>query len=72
MPTSASRNCYDYLQYFWFSNLKIVLKLISLFYSIPSFCQGNKQSISHEHETLSDALQGVELEFSGYAMDFKG
>lgn len=41
------------------------------YFSLP-FCQGTKQSISHEHETLSDALQGVELEFSGYAMDFKG
>ncbi|KAG5677592.1 hypothetical protein PVAND_007340 [Polypedilum vanderplanki] len=32
---------------------------------------GSKQSISHYHETLSEALEGVELEFSGYSIDFK-
>lgn len=41
------------------------------YFSLP-FCTGGKQSISHYHETLSEALQGVELEFSGYAIDFKG
>ncbi|XP_055382600.1 transmembrane 9 superfamily member 3 [Condylostylus longicornis] len=39
------------------------------YFSLP-FCAGNKQSISHYHETLSEALQGVELEFSGYEIDF--
>lgn len=41
------------------------------YYSLP-FCQGTKQSIGHYHETLSEALQGVELEHSGYAIDFRG
>lgn len=40
------------------------------YYSLP-FCVGTKQSINHYHETISEALQGVELEFSGYEMDFK-
>ncbi|XP_004526831.1 transmembrane 9 superfamily member 3 [Ceratitis capitata] len=40
------------------------------YFSLP-FCSGAKQSISHYHETLSEALQGVELEFSGYEIDFK-
>jgi hypothetical protein len=33
---------------------------------------GTKESISHYHETLSEALQGVELEFSGLDIEFKG
>lgn len=41
------------------------------YFSLP-FCVGTKQSINHYHETLSEALQGVELEFSGYEIDFKG
>lgn len=41
------------------------------YFSLP-FCQGTKQNINHYHETMSEALQGVELEFSGYAIDFKG
>lgn len=41
------------------------------YFSLP-FCVGTKPSISHYHETLSEALQGVELEFSGYEIDFKG
>lgn len=41
------------------------------YFSLP-FCQGNKQNIDHYHETLSDALQGVELERSGYSIDFRG
>lgn len=41
------------------------------YFSLP-FCQGTKQSIGHYHETLSEALQGVELEHSGYAIDFRG
>lgn len=40
------------------------------YFSLP-FCQGPKQSISHYHETLGEALQGVELEFSGLQIDFK-
>lgn len=40
------------------------------YFSLP-FCTGTKSGISHYHETLSEALQGVELEFSGYAMEFK-
>lgn len=40
------------------------------YFSLP-FCVGSKQSISHYHETLSEALEGIELEFSGYAIDFK-
>ena len=34
--------------------------------------QGPKQSISHYHETLGEALQGTELEYSGLQIDFKG
>ena len=41
------------------------------YYALP-FCQGPKQSISHYHETLGEALQGVELEYSGLDIDFKG
>ncbi len=41
------------------------------YYALP-FCQGPKQTISHYHETLGEALQGVELEFSGLNIDFKG
>ena len=40
------------------------------YFSLP-FCQGPKQTISHYHETLGEALQGVELEFSGLQMDYK-
>lgn len=41
------------------------------YFSLP-FCAGHKPRIGHYHETLSEALQGVELEFSGYEMNFKG
>ncbi|GBP69328.1 Transmembrane 9 superfamily member 3 [Eumeta japonica] len=41
------------------------------YYSLP-FCVSNKVSIGHYHETLSEALQGVELEFSGLDIKFKG
>ena len=41
------------------------------FSSLP-FCHGSKTKISHYHETLGEALQGVELEFSGLDIDFKG
>uniref|UniRef100_A0A2M4A216 Transmembrane 9 superfamily member n=2 Tax=Anopheles triannulatus TaxID=58253 RepID=A0A2M4A216_9DIPT len=40
------------------------------YFSLP-FCVGAKQSINHYHETMSEALQGVELEFSGYELVFK-
>lgn len=39
------------------------------YFSLP-FCRGAKTSISHYHETLSEALQGVELEFSGFDIEF--
>lgn len=40
------------------------------YFSLP-FCQGPKQTISHYHETLGEALQGVELEFSGLQIEYK-
>lgn len=40
------------------------------YFSLP-FCQGPKQTISHYHETLGEALQGTELEFSGLQIEFK-
>lgn len=40
------------------------------YFSLP-FCVGTKTTINHYHETLSEALQGVELEFSGYEIEFK-
>uniref|UniRef100_A0A915JCR7 Transmembrane 9 superfamily member n=1 Tax=Romanomermis culicivorax TaxID=13658 RepID=A0A915JCR7_ROMCU len=40
------------------------------YYSLP-FCRGNKETIEHYHETLSEALLGVELDFSGLHMEFK-
>lgn len=42
-----------------------------LYFSLP-FCKGPKETISHYHETLGEALQGVELEPSGIPIDFKG
>lgn len=41
------------------------------YYSLP-FCRGEKQSIDHYHETLGEALLGVELEYSGLDIRFKG
>ena len=41
------------------------------YFSLP-FCKGPKKEISHYHETLGEALQGVELEFSGLEISFKG
>lgn len=41
------------------------------YFSLP-FCGGSKKSIGHYHETLGEALQGVELEFSGLDIKFKG
>ncbi|XP_016127713.1 transmembrane 9 superfamily member 3-like [Sinocyclocheilus grahami] len=40
------------------------------YFSLP-FCVGTKKTISHYHETLGEALQGVELEFSGLNIKFK-
>ncbi|KAH9516628.1 Transmembrane 9 super member 3 [Dermatophagoides farinae] len=40
------------------------------YFSLP-FCRGPKKGISHYHETLSEAIQGVELEFSGLDIRFK-
>ncbi len=41
------------------------------YFTLP-FCKGPKQEISHHHETMGEALQGVELEFSGLDIGFKG
>ena len=41
------------------------------YFSLP-FCPGPKKDIGHYHETLSEALQGVELEYSGLDIKFKG
>lgn len=40
------------------------------YYSLP-FCVGRKPKINHYHETISEAIQGVELELSGYEMYYK-
>ncbi|ODM87817.1 Transmembrane 9 superfamily member 3 [Orchesella cincta] len=40
------------------------------YYSLP-YCQGPKEVIGHYHETLGEALQGFELEYSGLSIDFK-
>lgn len=40
------------------------------YFSLP-FCKGEKTTISHYHESLADAIQGVELEFSGLDITFK-
>ncbi|KAL3876183.1 hypothetical protein ACJMK2_034054 [Sinanodonta woodiana] len=40
------------------------------YFSLP-FCKGPKQHIAHYHETLGEALQGVELDFSGLDISFK-
>lgn len=39
------------------------------YFSLP-FCTGAKGSINHYHETLGEALQGVELEFSGLDIEY--
>lgn len=41
------------------------------YFSLP-FCRGQKEAISHYHETLGENLQGVELEFSGLDIDYAG
>lgn len=40
------------------------------YFSLP-FCVGDKTTINHYHETMSEALQGVELKFSGLDIEFK-
>lgn len=40
------------------------------FFSLP-FCRGPKETISHYHETLGEALLGVELDFSGLDIQFR-
>lgn len=40
------------------------------YFSLP-FCRGSKKEISHYHETIAEAIQGVELEFSGLDIKFK-
>jgi len=40
------------------------------YFTLP-FCKGPKETISHYHETMSEALQGTELEYSGLQIDFK-
>lgn len=41
------------------------------YFSLP-FCRGPKETISHYHETLGEALLGVELDFSGLNMQYRG
>lgn len=41
------------------------------YFSLP-FCVGQKSTINHYHETLAENLLGVELEFSGLFMAFRG
>lgn len=40
------------------------------YFTLP-FCKGAQKEISHYHETMSDAIQGVDLVFSGYGIEFK-
>ncbi|GFY72010.1 transmembrane 9 superfamily member 3 [Trichonephila inaurata madagascariensis] len=40
------------------------------YFSLP-FCTGPKKSIDHYHETLGEALLGVELEISGFEIHFR-
>ena len=41
------------------------------YFTLP-FCKGPQQNIGHHHETMGEAIQGVELEFSGLEIGFKG
>lgn len=38
--------------------------------SLP-FCLGSQKEVGHHHETIGEALQGVELTFSGIDIKFK-
>ncbi|VDN37790.1 unnamed protein product [Dibothriocephalus latus] len=40
------------------------------YFSLP-FCKGPQKEIEHYHESLAEALTGVELEFSGLDIRFK-
>uniref|UniRef100_A0A0N5AYD8 Transmembrane 9 superfamily member n=1 Tax=Syphacia muris TaxID=451379 RepID=A0A0N5AYD8_9BILA len=40
------------------------------YFSLP-FCRGPKESINHYHETLGEALLGVELDYSGLDIKFR-
>ncbi|KAF5406029.1 Transmembrane 9 superfamily member [Paragonimus heterotremus] len=40
------------------------------YFSLP-FCRGPKESIEHAHETLGEALLGIELQYSGIDIRFK-
>lgn len=40
------------------------------YFSLP-YCRGSKDTIGHYHETLGEALLGVELDFSGLDIKFK-
>ncbi|KRZ55352.1 Transmembrane 9 superfamily member 3 [Trichinella nativa] len=40
------------------------------YFSLP-FCRGSKLAIAHYHETISDNLLGVDLEFSGLDIKFR-
>ncbi|ESO13128.1 hypothetical protein HELRODRAFT_184872 [Helobdella robusta] len=40
-------------------------------YTTLPFCLGPVSSVLHHHETIGEALQGVELTFSGIDIDFK-
>uniref|UniRef100_A0A5K3FS53 Transmembrane 9 superfamily member n=1 Tax=Mesocestoides corti TaxID=53468 RepID=A0A5K3FS53_MESCO len=40
------------------------------YFSLP-FCKGPVENFEHYHETLAEALQGIELEFSGLDIRFK-
>ena len=51
--------------------LSIILPCVFI-YSNVLISLGPKQTISHYHETLGEALQGTELEFSGLEIEFKG
>ena len=39
------------------------------YFTLP-FCLGPKEHIGHYHETMSEALQGTELEYSGLQIEF--
>ena len=61
-----------YLKSFIYINTIYILYIQETcsYFSLP-FCAGPKESISHYHETLGEALQGTELEFSGLDIDYK-
>jgi len=40
------------------------------YFTLP-FCRGPKKAVSHYHESMGEALQGTELEFSGIEINFR-